>query len=425
MMAMTAHRPIRSSSTPARTQDKHWRRAARTMPAAVPEAPTARFIAAAAAAFGRGEIDAALDAIWAGLAADPDWTDGYRTAAELLWQYRSPHAFEQWLTRIVHDADGQLTAASTCLRLLSDAGCHVAVRDLIPHVRLWAGDHLFFTLLEAVATSETGDPDAANALFARAEREGGQLSLPYVRHLIKSNDPAAAAAQAEAFLAQQPDSQTGWALLGTAWRMTGDPRHGWLVDRPGMIRTIDMDVADDALDALAARLRTLHGARTQPFDQSLRGGTQTAGRLLERDEPEIAALRMGFMAALHHYVAALPPEDMRHPLLSRRRESFYMTDSWSVRLVDGGYHVSHIHPAGSLSAAFYVALPPADPAHPKAGWLTIGAPPEDLRTGLAPLHIIEPRRARLAIFPSFLWHGTMPFPQGERISVAFDTLMDI
>ena len=115
--------------------------------------------------------------------------------------------------------------------------------------------------------------------------------------------------------------------------------------------------------------------------------------------------------------------DHGHPLLGLDRSRFRFTDSWSVRLVDGGYHVSHFHPQGSLSSAFYVSYPQDARQVGHAGWLTIGEPPECLNTGLTPLQMIEPKVGRLALFPSFMWHGTRPFPRGERMTLAFDTVM--
>lgn len=386
-------------------------------------AAKAGLIEDAVAAYGAGDIEGALSVIVAIVEADPDWVDGYRTAAELLWQCGDPDAFARWLAQAVRRTAGNADVAVTCLRMLSDAGFHPVIEELLPVVRTWAGDHLFFTMLGAVAASEGGDVERADAMFSRATEQGGQLALPHVSHLIKTGRTAQAAELGEKFVEAQPDNQTGWGLLGTAWRILGDPRHAWLVDRPGLVRCIDMDVEPEALAALAARLRTLHVARTHPFDMSLRGGTQTAGRILEREEPELASLRLGFFAALYRYVAGLPPEDMRHPLLGRKRGRISLADSWSVRLLDGGYHVSHIHPVGTLSAAFYAALPPPCQSDPQAGWLSIGAPPAALDTGLSPLRMIEPKLGRLVLFPSFLWHGTTPFPKGERITVAFDTLL--
>ncbi|MCE7795949.1 2OG-Fe(II) oxygenase family protein [Sphingobium sufflavum] len=402
---MTAQRPHRSDYTPS------------------PALPRGQGVDGAIALYAAGDIEGALAIVVAMVDADPDWTEGYRTAGELLWQCGTPDAFADWLSHAVRRNMGKADVAVTCLRMLSDAGFHSVVEDVLPVVRSWAGDHLFFTMLAAVAASERGDIERADALFARAGEQGGTLALPHVSHLIKYGRAGQAADLAEQYVEAHPNNQTGWGLLGTAWRIMGHPRHEWLVDRPGLVRCIDMDVEPEALTALAARLRTLHVARTHPFDMSLRGGTQTAGKILERQEPELTSLRLGFFSALYRYVAGLPPEDMRHPLLGRRRGTVTLSDSWSVRLLDGGYHVSHIHPVGSLSAAFYAVLPPPCESNPHAGWLTIGAPPVDLNTGLPPLRMIEPKLGRLVLFPSYMWHGTLPFPQGERITVAFDTLL--
>ncbi|MDQ3144496.1 MAG: 2OG-Fe(II) oxygenase family protein [Pseudomonadota bacterium] len=39
---------------------------------------------------------------------------------------------------------------------------------------------------------------------------------------------------------------------------------------------------------------------------------------------------------------------------------------------------------------------------------------------LEPIAAIAPAPGTLVLFPSFLYHGTRPFPAGERLSVAFD-----
>jgi hypothetical protein len=95
--------------------------------------------------------------------------------------------------------------------------------------------------------------------------------------------------------------------------------------------------------------------------------------------------------------------------------------SWSIRLTGGGFHVAHFHPGGILSSACYISLP-TDMASgdEKGGWLEIGRPPLELGLDLPPLASFEPMPGRLALFPSFLFHGTRPFGGGERLTVAFD-----
>jgi hypothetical protein len=154
----------------------------------------------------------------------------------------------------------------------------------------------------------------------------------------------------------------------------------------------------------------------------VRGGTQTDGQLFPRTEPEIRDLRRAVVEVVAEHIAQLPPRDPAHPVLSPRRDArVRFTGSWSVRLTGGGRHISHIHPMGWFSSAFYLVVPPADARGPEpAGWLTLGEPPAELKLDLPPLRLIEPKPGRLVLFPSLMWHGTRPFDAGERLSVAFD-----
>jgi hypothetical protein len=78
-----------------------------------------------------------------------------------------------------------------------------------------------------------------------------------------------------------------------------------------------------------------------------------------------------------------------------------------------------VHPQGWISSALYVALPPTSGAD-HAGWFTLGEPDERLGLQLGPWRKIEPKLAQLVLFPSWMWHGTVPFAEGERLTVAFD-----
>ena len=225
--------------------------------------------------------------------------------------------------------------------------------------------------------------------------------------------PPEAATLAEA-TASEPGGEGAWPYLATAWALTGNPRLDWLFGAPELVGVYDLGPPSPAL---AAALRALHHTRVEPPEQSLRGGTQTDGDVLLREEPPIVALRAAIEAAVTAHVAQLPPPDPTHPVLSRPRARQRFAGSWSVRLGNAGFHVNHVHPKGWLSSAYYVAVPEA--AAPQ-GWLKLGEPPADLGLALAPFRRIEPKPGRLVLFPSILWHGTEPFPAGERLSVAFD-----
>ena len=82
-----------------------------------------------------------------------------------------------------------------------------------------------------------------------------------------------------------------------------------------------------------------------------------------------------------------------------------------------------MHPQGWISSAFYVAVPEPTPAEPVGGWLRFGATQLGPNLELPAEYRIEPKPGRLALFPSFLWHGTEPFSgPGERLTLAFDAI---
>ena len=190
-----------------------------------------------------------------------------------------------------------------------------------------------------------------------------------------------------------------------------------------MVGVYDLGDRLGDLEGLADHLRQLHMAKGAPLDQSVRGGTQTDGNLLLRDEPRIEQLRSIILETVTEYIAQLPPPDDGHPFLLAHRVPIRIAGSWSVRLVDKGFHADHVHSQGWISSALYVSLPDmageANRPHDHDGWLGLGES-RDLVPELAPLRLVEPRPGRLVLFPSTMWHGTRPFAAGERLTVAFD-----
>lgn len=270
------------------------------------------------------------------------------------------------------------------------------------------------------ALDKLGLQEAASAAAAQLEKSAvGQVWI--ARHALRWGDPQRAAAVLEPLARNQTATIADWAHLAIAWRLLADPRAEWLCEQPGLHGVTDFTVPDEDLDRLANLLRSLHRTRAHPIGQSLRGGTQTRGGLFDRIEPALRNLADRLQAAVNSHMAALPAKDEHHPLLAHRDAPTRISGSWSVRLSTGGFHVHHIHPSGLLSSALYVSLPDwSNENDGKAGWLELGRPPNELALDLAPLAQIEPRVGRLALFPSYMFHGTRPFDAGERLTVAFD-----
>ncbi|GGB60980.1 hypothetical protein GCM10010833_14910 [Blastomonas aquatica] len=242
------------------------------------------------------------------------------------------------------------------------------------------------------------------------------------RCLIISDRLSHAAERLEQRLADDPSDQQALALQGLVWRLSASPMARWLID-PKLIGTALLapetgDVATFHRD-LDAALAALHNGRQHPLEQTLRGGTQTTDDLLTRDVPQIKAVRAMIEKAVGDYIAALP-DDPGHPFLARKSPRFAFSGSWSVRLASGGHHTNHIHPEGWISAVFYVAVPDAV-ADGQSGWLKFGETGLHLGAREQILHTVRPEPGLLVLFPSYFYHGTIPFADdGHRTTIAFD-----
>lgn len=266
---------------------------------------------------------------------------------------------------------------------------------------------------------ESGDDTAVDQLVeAVSDIVDPGLDLCRVRLHLRRGDYGAAEICASRHIGT-PAANMFWPYLSLVWRLTGNSRAQWLDGAPPYVAVLDLDFSQVELDELAETLRKLHILRAPYPEQSVRGGTQTDRPLFFHPDPAIQMARKKLMAGVRRYVDALPVTDAAHPQLSQRRDELLLEGSWSVRLKDKGFHASHTHVMGWISSAFYVSLPET-PGAETAGWLALGTPPSELGLDLRPYAAIEPKPGRLVLFPSTMWHGTLPFEVGERLSIAFD-----
>jgi hypothetical protein len=85
-----------------------------------------------------------------------------------------------------------------------------------------------------------------------------------------------------------------------------------------------------------------------------------------------------------------------------------------------------MHPKGWMSSALYVALPDeVRAAQDQSGHIQFGVPLLHKDLALPPRRVLKPEVGILVLFPSYMWHGTIPFhSQQPRLTVAFDLLPD-
>jgi len=348
------------------------------------------------------------------LAADPEWIGGHAYRAQLASSAGEPERIAVALERALAAAPRNVLLWRELIITLIRAVRFDEALAAIGRARTAAGPQPTFDANEAVCLDELGDHLGAERLFAPlADADEVDFTVRRARNALRLGRPEAAAAMLEPKLAS--DAPEVAPYLATAWRLCDEPRWQWLEGDERLVSVQDIGLPAGLIE----RVRALHSAIAEPLHQSVRGGTQTEGHLLARIEPEIQDLRRLLAAAAARHIAQLPAPDPAHPTLGKRRDApVRFSGSWSVRLTGAGFHANHFHPEGWLSSAFYLAVPEA--AAGQEGWLKLGEPQADLGLDLPPTRLIEPRPGRLVLFPSTMWHGTVPFAAGERLTVAFD-----
>ena len=371
------------------------------------------------ARFAEGHGDQALRELGAALANNPGWYGGHRQYAQLSAMLgRSDEALGP-LYRTIEAFPDALDPWLLALELTMAAGQHEAALALTERAAKQHGEAAPIAEFRAAALDELQRVGDAAMLFERLGLPGSvDLAVRRIRHYLRSGDFARALREAEPWLATDAATQV-WPYVALGWRLKRDRNLAWLEDQAGLVRQIDFDPETIGTADLAACLRRMHAKSGRFLDQSVRLGTQTDGSLFARIEPEIVRVRGLLSDAVAEHIAQLPKPDPHHPQLAPQRDQTpRFAGSWSVRFSAGGHHTKHHHPQGWFSSAFYVTGP--DALIGTDGQLELGGSPAELGLGLAPLRRIEPKPGRLVIFPSTMWHGTLPFSSGERMAIAFD-----
>lgn len=374
------------------------------------------WIAAVAAERGLAAAAALLDPE---LAARPGWTDGHWLMSRLRFAAGEPERSCDTLAAAARADRSSPELWHQWVRTLMKQCRHAEALEVVGEARRSISSRTI-DMLEAAALSENGQLGPASAAWTRLGALGDLESMIFeARHLLRTGQAPVIAARAER-LTNPQNLEPLFPYFALAWRLTGSAKLQWL-EQDGLVRAYDIADRLPSLDRLGTLLRSLHTQSEQPLEQSVRRGTQTDGPLLNRIEPEIRQLRRALAQTVREHLRQLPASDPSHPQLRFARDRpLRFSGSWSVRLEDAGHHEQHVHPEGWFSSALYVALPETLGGTGKAGWLTLGQPQDSLGLDLKPIDLVEPKPGRLVLFPSTMWHGTVPYPSGERLTVAFD-----
>ena len=152
----------------------------------------------------------------------------------------------------------------------------------------------------------------------------------------------------------------------------------------------------------------------------LHHGKQSAGNLFKRPEASFRALGELVKKEFINYKNKFAHANCE--LIKSFPQELEFTSSWYVKMRQGGHLDAHIHEIGWISGAVYLAMPSLK-QHPDEGAFEYGTHGDHYpqKHSNFPVGKVIPRVGEIVLFPSSLFHRTIPFTSNEeRICIAFD-----
>jgi tetratricopeptide (TPR) repeat protein len=372
----------------------------------------------------------ALEILRKGIQQFPHSIELHSRYAGLAWMMGDHRHFADPMRKALAERPTNSGLRLALVTALGNAGFHDEAEQILRAGQLLRPNDPHFLSLLSLRCAETDRLDEAAQWIETAFSIAPEFELVREHAAIVAlcqQQPDVALTHTEWLTSRRPLGQFAWALHTTAlrtaarneWRRVADPDavcHTRILTPPAGYVSIEAFNAK-----LADRLRARHNLAAHPLVNSVRQGTQVEILPEAEADPIIREFFEMIRAPIASVIASMP-EDSTHPLHSRKAEDFQFSGCWTVRLRGGsGKHVSHIHPRGWLSSAYYVEVPETIAPDPnRGGWLRFGDPPYPIKD-LAPSGWVQPKSGTLALFPSYQWHGVEPFAgKSERITIAFD-----
>lgn len=369
-----------------------------------------------------GDFGAASSALQRALQIDPAHAAARRDLVRALWETGRQRDVFDMLDAAIEKrktVDLLVLRAELCFRSADPQAAVAAAREALAV----APDNPQALGLLAQAAQALGDrAEALNSARRAADVAPSDYALRHTCAEIELGQGLYQEAAARlSGAAPQEHLQRHIALKALAWRALGDSEYKRYYDYDRFTAQIAIEApqgfasVEEFNAALRAAIEPLHRTTNAPLDQTLYGGTQSPGRLWANPDPVIQSYVGAVMAAARKFVSDLP-DDSEHPFLARKSLDLACAGAWSVILSSGGGHVDHFHPAGWISASYYVDTPEEVLASDRAGFLRLGA------SGVRGLDLpaerwFRPAPGTVVFFPSYVWHGVEPF-RSDRVRVA-------
>ena len=246
---------------------------------------------------------------------------------------------------------------------------------------------------------------------------------------LKDKDPEKALFLLENFLKKFPHDSRANAYKTISLRgLAKFDQIEKLIDFPNLIKKVDAQIlTKDKMLEFNKELRNVlikDPRRKVEKDNdgwAIRGGTVIRD-LFNTTNPSIAKFNIYLRKAIDYYIDSLP-DNNTHPFLKIKTKKYNITSSWVNFLEPGDFQANHIHNNGWMSGVYYLDEPKVELNKEHAGWIEFNRAGYNLPhfAGEKGIELIKPKANMFIFFPSYIWHGTIPYREKySRISISFD-----
>ncbi|MDC0432014.1 tetratricopeptide repeat protein [Hyphomicrobiales bacterium] len=258
------------------------------------------------------------------------------------------------------------------------------------------------------------------------------IEMTFAEAYLRNKDPDNALPLLEKFLKKHPQDARANAYKTIALRGLDEfDQTEELISFQNLVKKIyPPNLIKEDLIAFNKELRSalVQDPRRRSEDNlkgwAIRGGT-VIRNLFNTKNPSILQFEIILKAAINQYIVNLP-DNTKHPFLMMKTESYELLDCWVNFLQPGDYQSNHIHNNGTISGVYYLDEPETESNEEHAGWIEFNRAGYNLPhfAGEKGIELIKPKGGMFILFPSYVWHGTIPYTHSySRISISFDIKM--
>jgi uncharacterized protein (TIGR02466 family) len=179
------------------------------------------------------------------------------------------------------------------------------------------------------------------------------------------------------------------------------------------------DDGDGFLHHLIDELKS-RAVNWEPQGKTTRNGFQSPANLFDEPRGLLADLERLIKDQIENYRSKFSSENCG---FIKKFPDALSLSGWIVRLLKGGHQLEHIHPHGWLSGVFYLQVPKFGGREEGSIEFGLWGYNYPILNKSYPRKRVYPKNGNLVLFPSSLFHRTIPFDSNEeRISIAFDLI---